>query len=104
MQTEKAILLVGETLKNLQIHAAYWYLDQPVSNSGRLKTKLLEVSNIHGFNWSVDLVFSPDKVLAKSKHIVVTSDGWILNQVNQWFNLGEFILNKHIPDASIIEV
>jgi hypothetical protein len=104
VKTEDAIILVGETLKKMEVQAVKWYLDQPVSNSGRLKSRLLELSNIHDFNWEVALVFDPDKVLAKSKHIVISSDGWILDHAQQWFNLGAFIIENQLNDVNIIEV
>lgn len=103
-KTEKAIFLIGDTLKELNVKSVKWYLDQPVSNSGRLKTRLLEISAEHQFNWEVELVFDPDKVLAKSENIIVSSDGWILDEAKQWFNLGAYILENHIEESSIIVV
>ncbi len=103
-KTEQAILLVGQILESLGAEAVQWYLDQPVSNSGRLKTMLMEISREHGLNWSVDLVFDPDKVLAKSSNIIVSTDGWILDQVPRWFNLGAFLIRQHLPEANVIVV
>jgi len=103
-QTEKAIQLVGETLVNLSVKTVKWYLDRPVSNSGLLKQRLLEISETNGYGWEVELVFDPDKELAKSEHIVVSSDGWILEQVKQWFNLGGYIIEQRIKDAALIIV
>ena len=100
-QTEKAIYLIGEELKKIEVKTVKWYLDQPISNSGRLKTRLMEISNESNFNFEVDLVFSPDKVLAESKQIVVSSDGWILDQAEKWFNLGVYLIEKHIPDVNL---
>lgn len=104
LKTESAILLVGKLLEGLEVQSVKWYLDQPVSNSGRLKTKLLEVSESYGYNWEVELVFDPDKVLVKSKNIVVSSDGWILDHVEKWFNLGAFIIENNIKESNIIIV
>ncbi len=104
MKTEHAICLVGAVLKNLNVKSVKWYLDQPVSNSGRLKTRLLELSREHGFNWEVELVFDPDKVLAKSNHIIISSDGWILDRAKKWFNLGALLIENHIADSNVIAV
>ncbi len=101
MKTEQAILLIKNTLEEMQVHSITWYLDQPISNSGRLKTKLMEISE---GNWNVELVYNPDTVLAQSKNIVISSDGWILNQVQHWFNLGAYIIEHKIPNPQIIEV
>lgn len=103
-KTEEAIVLIGNFLKEQKVKSIHWYLDQPVSNSGRLKTRLYEISIEHQFNWEVSLVFDPDKVLAKSEHIVVSSDGWILDQAGRWFNLGAELVEKELEGANVIVV
>lgn len=104
VKTEEAINLVGIALKDLQVKSVKWYLDQPVSNSGRLKTKLLELSRKNDFNWEVELVFDPDKVLAISTNVVISSDGWILDHAKKWFNLGAQLIEEHIEESNVIEV
>ena len=103
-QTEEAIHLVGTSLQTLGVKQAKWYLDQPISNSGRLKTRLLEISVEQGFNWEVELNYEPDKVLAKSTQVVVSADGWILDHAERWFNLGRWIIEEYIPQAELIVV
>ena len=39
-KTEEAICLVGTVLKEMNVKKVKWYLDEPISNSGRLKTRL----------------------------------------------------------------
>lgn len=105
MKTEAAILMIGNALNELGVKSIKWYLDQPVSNSGRLKTRLLEISNVNQFNWEVELVYDPDKVLAKSQHVVVSSDGWILDNAKTWFNLGHYLFEERsIIEANILAV
>ena len=101
-KTDDAIIIIGKALEALHINSAKWYFDQPVSNSGRLKTKLYEISEAHGFKWEVELVFDPDKVLAKSNQIVISSDGWILDQAQRWFNLGAHIIHTQFNDLDNI--
>ena len=103
-QTENAIELVGNTLIELSVKSVKWYLDRPVSNSGLLRQRLLEMSEVNDYRWDVELVFDPDKELAKSKHIVISSDGWVLDQTKQWFNLGSYLLEQRIKDANLIAV
>lgn len=104
LKTESAIILVGKALKELEVESVKWYFDRPVSNSGRIKTKLLEISDDNGFNWEAELVMNPDKVLVASSKIVVTSDGGILDHVGKWFNLGAYLINNHINHPNIIAV
>lgn len=103
-KTEKAIILVGDVLKQMNVKSVKWYFDQPVSNSGRLKTMLLEISEQNGYNWEVELVYNPDKVLAISENVIISTDGWILDQAKKWFNLGGFLIEKHIPETNLIVV
>jgi len=104
LRTEEAILLVGKVLKELNVKAVKWYLDQPISNSGNLKTRLIELSRNNDFNWEVELVFNPDKVLAESEQVVISSDGWILNRAQHWFNLGAYIIEKHIQSSNTLVI
>ena len=64
----------------------------------------MEIANQNELNWEVELVFDPDKVLAKSKNIVVSSDGWILDHAKSWFNLGAFLIKKYINKPNVVEV
>lgn len=98
-QTENALLLVGKLLKN---NAVTWVFDQPVSNSGRLKTMLRELAEKQGFNWNIILDNNPDKLLAESKAIVVSADAWILDRAKRWVNLADYIIQNHINTVNII--
>lgn len=101
-KTEEAIVLIGNTIKELEVRSVSWYFDAPVSNSGRLKTKLRELAQEHQFPWDIHLVNNPDKVLATSEDIIVSSDAWILDRANQNLNLGAFLIEKFIKEANIV--
>lgn len=102
-KTESAIILIGNVLKELQVGAVEWYLDSPISNSGRLKKMLLEISEQYQFNWSIELVNNPDKVLVKNCKIVVSSDGWVIDHADNWFNLGAYLINHKMENLNILE-
>lgn len=102
VQTENAIILVGNVLKKLSIKSVHWYFDSPISNSGKLKTMLLKIASEQNFDWQVSLVNNPDTVLAESKEIIVSSDAWILDQCQQWFNLGSFLIEEYLKVENII--
>ncbi len=104
IKTEEAVLLVGQVLQELKVKAVKWYLDQPVSNSGRLKSLLLEISKANRFGWEVELVFDPDKVLSQSTGIIITSDGRVLDEVDKWFNLGAYLIENYLEVVNVIEV
>ncbi len=101
-KTEEALMIIGNVLNTLGVPSVHWYFDAPVSNSGKLKTILREVAEQNNFPWSIDLVNNPDKVLAESNHVVISSDAWILDRAQKNFNLVAYLLYSHIKDANII--
>lgn len=103
-ETRPAIQLLGELLAEWQIAAAHWLLDQPVSNSGRLKTVLRETSLQQRWNWQVELVSNPDAVLARVDQTVATSDSQILDQARRWLNLARLALDTRVQSAWIVDL
>ncbi|TPN86951.1 DUF434 domain-containing protein [Aquimarina algicola] len=101
-KTEEAILLVGTTLSRLGVTAVQWYFDAPVSNSGRLKTRLREIATQHNFPWEIHLVNDPDKQLAFSHDIVISSDAWILDRAVKNYNLGAYLIEERLAITNII--
>lgn len=103
-ETHEALIMLGKTLESMQIKQAHWYLDAPVSNSGRLKTLMYELAEDNHFPWEIELVNNPDQEIAdKKENIVITSDRWILDQANRWFNLTQHIL-KEKSEKRIIDL
>ncbi|PHS10465.1 MAG: hypothetical protein COA88_01580 [Kordia sp.] len=102
-QTEKALLLIGDFLKECAVGKVTWVFDKPVSNSGRLKTRVRELAEAHGFNWEVILDNNPDKLLAESNKIAISSDAWILDRAKRWFNLAGDLIENKIEITTIIE-
>jgi len=100
-QTDVALDLIGETFKELSIPGAVFYLDAPVSNSGRLRSRILK----HAEKWhipvTVELVPNSDLVLSKMSR-VVSGDSIILDQCSSWFNLSRKIVTDLIKDAWVV--
>ncbi len=65
-ETLPAIELIGAFLARCGVAECRWYLDSPVSNSGRLKTLLRETAEARGWPWQIELVASPDRVLRET--------------------------------------
>jgi hypothetical protein len=102
-ETEQVIQLVGEALKILAPQSVLWLLDRPVSNSGRLASKLLDLANRNGWPWAVEVVFNPDKMLISANKIVVTSDSVVIEHAN-WINLNLHLISKLLDRAWIIDL
>lgn len=98
-ETRRAIEVIGESLAELQVGPCHWLLDQPVSNSGRLKTMLREFSQANGWNWQIELVPDPDPLLIRSNRIVASSDSQILDHADRWFNLARFAVEAHLSSV-----
>ena len=103
-ETRTALQLIQAQLTELGVCHAIWYFDQPVSNSGRLKTLLatIAIENQIGPSVDIQLVPDPDPILAASSEILATSDSAILDQCQRWFNLARELISKCIPSARII--
>jgi hypothetical protein len=92
-ETRPAIDRVGAHLESLGVPASRWFLDSPVSNSGRLKAAIEEIARGRGWDWAVEVVFDPDKVLIAAKEdIVVTADSVVLDGCGAWFNLAREVV------------
>lgn len=85
-KTDTALKLIGKSLNALSVQAAIFYLDAPVSNSGRLGRKIIECSYDWNIPVDVELVPNADTVLSKMNR-VITSDAIILDSCTGWFNL-----------------
>ncbi len=101
-ETFPAIRRIAGSLANLKVASVKWYLDKPISNSGRLKGFLLESSQEFGVPWEVELANNPDRELIETTDaVVVSSDGIILDQTKSWCNLTRHIVDS-LPDPQII--
>jgi hypothetical protein len=102
-KTDAALSLIGRTLKKLSVPSVKFYLDSPVSNSGRLKAKILEHAHEWGIHTEAELVPNADVVLDKMERIV-TSDSIILDRCGSWFNMSRKIVEDYIIDAWIVSL
>ncbi|MBR4268032.1 MAG: DUF434 domain-containing protein [Bacteroidales bacterium] len=85
-ETEKAVNLLFETLSDMKVSSVHILLDEPVSNSGRLKTLIAEITEKYPFVVDIQLIKAVDKALY-GKDDVITSDSIILDNCKSWVNL-----------------
>jgi hypothetical protein len=103
-ETERALALIGDVLATLQPASAEWLLDKPISNSGRLAERIRDLAAARGWPWSVELVFNPDREIATSNSIVVTSDSNILDSAARRVNLGRHLVEARLPQSWVIDL
>lgn len=102
-KTDGAIKLIGEAFRDFEVPSAKFFLDAPVSNSGRLRNKILDYSTLWNIPIEVELVPNADPILARMNR-VITSDSIILDQCSNWINLSRKIVEDYIKEAWIVNL
>jgi hypothetical protein len=103
-ETRPAIELIGDVLGVCDVAHSRWLLDQSVSNSGRLRTIILQIAAGHGWNWSVELVPDPDPLLAAATTCIATADSAILDEAAHWLPLARLAIESRITDAWTVDL
>lgn len=102
-KTDLAIKHIGGVLEKEKIKKAVFYLDAPVSNSGRLKQRILELLDTVTFAVQVEIIHNVDSVLEKLD-CVVTGDAIILDKCISWINLTGKIMEEQRKDYPYIDL
>ena len=103
-ETLPAFELFGAQLADLNLAECIWYLDRPVSNSGRRKSLMEELARKKGWPWQVELEQNPDALLAESPEVVATADSVILDRCRWWYNLARIVVTRHVRQAWIVDL
>jgi len=103
-ETRPALERIGRTLVELGAGECRWYLDRPVSNSGRLKTIIEQSAAEQGWPWQIELVPNPDPLLWEADQIVATADSVILNRCARWVNLARWVIDRRVEEAWIVRL
>lgn len=101
-KTDTAIMLIGKNLEKNKTERAVFYLDAPVSNSGRLKQRIIELLKQFTFGVQVEVINNVDAVLEKLDN-VITSDAIILDKCVSWINLNAKIIEEINEDYPYID-
>lgn len=92
-QTELAIRALLDALTELKVGRAVIYLDKPVSNSGRLKQKILGLAENVPFGLDIFIENPVDQIL-KTMPLVASGDAIILDECDEWFNLMRYTAQR----------
>ena len=85
-KTPEALKLLLEHLERLNIPKAVFYLDAPVSNSGRLSELIRECSHEYNISVQTQIIPDVDPVLEQMEG-VLSGDAIILNRCKSWLNV-----------------
>ena len=101
-ETTQAILMIGRILEKGGIGKAVFYLDSPVSNSGRLKEQIGTLLGDYPFELQFEVIHNVDVTLEALEN-VITSDAIILDKCKSWYNLGSRIIEENIKDYPFVD-
>ena len=102
-KTIQAVELLIARFEKLGVKKALFYLDQQVSNSGRLRALLLDQARDHAVEVQAELHPSVDGLLSRMER-VVTADAIILDKCGSWYNLNRTLIQSAVPDAWIFRL
>lgn len=102
-KTIHAVELLIARFEELGVKKALFYLDQQVSNSGRLRALLLEQAQNRAVKVQVELHPSVDGLLSRMER-VVTADAIILDKCGSWYNLNRTLIKSAAPEAWILRL
>jgi hypothetical protein len=103
-ETAPALGLTAEVVRSLGVGECTWYLDRPVSNSGRLAALIRESAARLGLGWRVEVVFNPDAILAATSAVVASADGVVLDHCGRWLNLARLVVGDRVPGANVVDL
>ncbi len=103
-ETLPALEILGRVIAELRPGRCVWYLDRPVSNSGRLRAVMEQTAERCGWSWQVELVADPDAVLADAGPdcVVATADSALLDRCDGWVNLARLAVERCVPSAWVV--
>ena len=85
-ETAEAVRLLLDVRREGGVRSAHVLLDEPVSNSGRLKALIADAGAGYPFDTDIRILKEVDRALY-GKECVVTSDSVILDHCASWVNL-----------------
>ncbi|MBN1796049.1 MAG: DUF434 domain-containing protein [Sedimentisphaerales bacterium] len=103
-ETIPALEMIIELVSKAKPDEVTILLDKPVSNSGKLKKLIEDLTKQTGTYWNVRLFSNPDKELILGSSIVASSDSAVLDGCSGWINLPNEIISAKIPSAKIIDL
>jgi hypothetical protein len=101
--TGRALAWIAACLKQAGAAGAIFYLDAPVSNSGKLSILIRRVMEEKGCAVEVRLPPDSDRELF-GKGNVASSDAVVLDRCSSWLNLAGAVMAEHLPRRPFVEL
>ena len=85
-ETEGAVRMLFDVLQEENVGKVNILLDEPVSNSGRLKSLIADIGERYPFALNIEILRDVDRALYEKEN-VITSDSIILDHCKSWANV-----------------
>ena len=100
-ETTDAVNLLFDVLSDMNAESVHILLDEPVSNSGRLKALIADIGENYNIKLDIQVLKDVDRTLY-DKENVITSDAIILDHCKSWINVMKKCLEKH--ESNVFQV
>lgn len=100
-ETTDAIKLLLDVLSEMKVESVHILLDEPVSNSGRLKALIADIGENYNIKLDIQVQKDVDRTLY-DKENVITSDAIILDHCKSWINVMRKCLEKY--ETNVLQV
>ena len=91
-ETERALRLLGDVIARAAPAEVRWFLDRPVSNSGRLRGTIEAMAAAAGWSWQVELADNPDRAIVATGWVAASTDAWLLDTCPHWVCLPDAVV------------
>jgi len=100
-ETTDAIKLLLDVLSEMKVESVHILLDEPVSNSGRLKALIADIGENYDIKLDIQVLKDVDRTLY-DKENDITSDAIILDHSKSWINVMRKCLEKN--ETNVLQV
>ncbi len=104
VETEGAITLLCEAVREAGLSEATILFDRPVSNSGRIVREVNEIARRTHSPVTARTADGVDRRLVRAGEVVLTADSMILERGVHWSDLCGWIIRTKIPAATIVDL
>ena len=98
-----AVESIRKVLEAEGVKEAHFLIDAPISNSGRLSSKIEDMFEGSSVKAECEVIYDVDKSLY-DKENVITSDAIILDNCRSWFNLTNKAIQTEIGKYPFVRI
>ena len=102
-KTDLAVEAIRKLLETEGVKEAHFLIDAPISNSGRLSSKIEDMFTDSNVNVVCEVINDVDKNLYDREN-VITSDAIILDNCISWFNLTRRVIKEEIGEYPFVRI